>query len=75
MTLQERRHTEKEGIRIREFEEGDEVPEDLRSQTDEHIQDWLAGREGKQVHISDITPWRDMMHRRYFFAHDKEGKI
>lgn len=69
------RHAEKEGIRIREFEEGDEVPEDLRSQTDERIQDWLAGREGKQVHISDITPWRDMMHRRCFFAHDKEGKI
>lgn len=69
------RHAEREGIRIKEFEEGEEVPDDLRSQTDERIQDWLAGRKGKQVHISDVTPWRDMIHRRYFSAQDKEGKV
>lgn len=50
------------------------MPEDLRSQTDERIQDWLAGRKGKQVHISDITPWRDMMHRRYFFCSGQRRK-
>lgn len=65
------RHAEKEGITIKEFEEGEEVPNELRSQTDDRIQDWLAGRKGKQVHISNITPWRDMMHRRYFFAQDR----
>lgn len=69
------RHAEKEGITIKEFKEGEEVPNELRSQTDDRIQDWLAGRKGKQVHISNITPWRDMMHRRYFFAQDREGKV
>ena len=69
------RHAEKEGIKIREFEEGDPVPDDLRSQCDTRIEDWHAGRTGKQIHISEITPWRDMAHRRYFFALDKDGKI
>ena len=70
------RHAEKEGIMTKEFEEGEEAPKDPSSQTDDRwIQDWLAGRKGKQVHISDITPWRDMMHRRYFFAQDREGKV
>ncbi|KAK3167619.1 hypothetical protein OEA41_010746 [Lepraria neglecta] len=69
------RHAEKEGIKIREFEEGEPIPDDLRSQCDDRIKDWHAARKGKQIHISEITPWRDMAHRRYFFAQDKEGKI
>jgi aspartyl-tRNA synthetase len=69
------RHAEKEGIKIREFEEGDPIPDDLISQCNDRIKDWHAARKGKQIHISEITPWRDMGHRRYFFAQDKEGKI
>lgn len=69
------RHAEREGITYKEFEEGEKVPEDLRFRIDERIQDWLAGCEGKQAHISDITPWRDMTHRQFFFAQDKEGKV
>lgn len=69
------RHAEKEGIKIREFEEGEPVPDELRSQCDARIKDWQANRNGKQVHISEITPWRDMKHRRYFFSLDGDGKI
>ncbi len=69
------RHAEKEGIKIREFEEGEPVPDELRSQCDARIKDWQANRNGKQMHISGITPWRDMKHRRYFFSLDGDGKI
>lgn len=48
---------------------------DLRSQIDDRIQDWLAGRTGKQYHTVDIFPWRDMMHRRSFFALVREVKV
>lgn len=60
-------HAEKVGITIKEIEEGEEVPEDFRFQTDNRIQDWLPGCKGKQVHIFDSTPWRDMMHRPYVY--------
>ena len=69
------RHAEKEGITIREFQEGESIPEDLKSQCDDRIKDWQAHRTGKQVHISEIAPWRDARHRRYFFSLDKTHKI
>ena len=69
------RHAEKEGIKIREFEEGTPVPDDLRFECDQRIKDWQAHRTGKQIHISEINPWRDMKHRRYFFSIDKDSKI
>ena len=69
------RHAEKEGIKIREFGEGEAIPDDLRSECDKRIQDWQANRKGKQIHISEINPWRDMKHRRYFFALDSTSKI
>lgn len=70
------RHAVKEGINIREFEEGEPIPDDLESATDARIEELRKGREGKkQVHITEITPRRDMAHRRSFFAQDKEGKV
>ncbi len=70
------RHAEKQGIKIRELEEGQDIPDDLRSATDVRIEEWKKGRDRKkQVHITEITPWRDTAHRRYFFAQDKEGKV
>lgn len=70
------RHAEKQGIKIRELEEGQDIPDDLRSATDVRIEEWKKGRDGKKhVHIMEITPWRDPAHRRYFFAQDKEGKV
>ncbi|KAL6718633.1 aspartate--tRNA ligase dps1 [Lecanora helva] len=62
------RHAEKEGIKIREFAEGEPIPAELRAQCDDRIKEWQANRKGKQIHISEINPWRDMQHRRYFFS-------
>ena len=69
------RHAEKEGVRIREFEEGETIPDDLKSQCDKRIKEWQASRKGKQIHISEVSPWVDEHHRRFFFALDKESKI
>ena len=69
------RHAEKEGIRIREFAEGEPIPDDLRSQCDQRIKDWQANRKGKQIHISEIRPWQDSNHRRYFFALSRDNTI
>ena len=69
------RHAEKEGITIKEFKEGETVPDDLKSHCDQRIKEWQANRKGKQIHISEVSPWVDETHRRYFFALDKTSKI
>ena len=69
------RHAEKEGVKIVELKEGHPVPEDVRTRVDERIQEWLANRQGRQIHLSEINPWRDQAHRRYFYAQDKSGQI
>jgi aspartyl-tRNA synthetase len=44
--------------------------DDLVKLCDERIDDWKRARDGKgkQVHLTEITPWRDTEHRRYFIA-------
>lgn len=69
------RHAEKEGIKIIDIPIGDPVPEDVRQKVDARVQDWLANRKGRQVHLTDIHPWKDMEHRQYHYAADKEGTI
>lgn len=59
---------------IKDFDEGEGVPEDFRSQTEDGIQDWLAGRKGKQIHIYDVTQWRDIIHRCYFSCLRQRGE-
>ena len=46
---------------------------DLRSKIDKRIDDWMADRSNgsKQVHLTEVAPWQDARHRRYFVA---EGK-
>jgi len=67
------RHADREGVKI--SESPTPVPSDLRAQTDARVKDWLAKRTGTQVHLTQIHPWRDAEHRRYFFAHDKAGTL
>ncbi|KAL8741804.1 MAG: hypothetical protein Q9190_005635 [Brigantiaea leucoxantha] len=69
------RHAEREGIKLIDLPPEQSVPDDIRQQCDVRIQDWLAHRQGRQVHLTDVKPWRDMEHRRYFYAHDKNKKI
>ena len=69
------RHAEREGLKIIELPEHEPVPQEIQEKCNARIKDWQAGRKGKQVHLSEITPWRDMSHRRYFYAQDKQGTI
>jgi hypothetical protein len=68
------RHATKEGIKVIDF--GSEVPDDVRQKIDQRIKDWQNNREGKQVHLSEIMPFKDASHRQYFIAKsDPDGKI
>lgn len=69
------RHAEKEGVKIIDIPNGKEVPQETREKIEARIQDWLANRKGKQVHLTNIHPWQDIEHRQYHYAVDAEGKI
>lgn len=67
----ESRRLEREGVEISEEKPTDDVIE----RVNRRIDDWKAARssKGKQVHLTEIQPWRDTAHRRYFIAEkDKE---
>lgn len=69
------RHAEKEGVKITDYELGSPPPDDVRAKVDGRVKDWLAGRKGKQVHLTDIHPWQDVEHRAYHIAYDKDRQI
>ncbi|KAH7101377.1 aspartyl-tRNA synthetase [Auriculariales sp. MPI-PUGE-AT-0066] len=69
------RHAEKEGVKIDDFALGEELSKELRAEVDVRIQDWLNGRKGKQVHLTDVDPWHDFAHRRFSIGRDKDGKV
>ncbi|KAL9607992.1 MAG: hypothetical protein Q9167_007139 [Letrouitia subvulpina] len=69
------RHAEREGVKLVDLPPEQPVPDSIRQQCDERIRDWHAHRQGRQVHLTDLKPWRDMEHRRYFYAHDKDKRI
>ena len=69
------RHAQKEGVKIVDIPLGEPVPEDVRTTIDKRVEDWLAHRQGKQVHMTEIRPWQDMEHRTYHYAVDKDGAI
>jgi hypothetical protein len=58
------RRVEREGISTAEVE----LDEDFIRRADEGIDEWKASRKGKQVHLTEIRPWIDKEHRRYFAA-------
>jgi hypothetical protein len=69
----EMRHAKSEGIKVIDL--GNYVPGDVQERCHARIKDWQENREGTQVHLSVITPWKDMVHRHYLYAEDKEGEI
>jgi len=62
-------------MKIIDFPLGAEVPQDVRDKVDARVEDWLKGRKGKQVHLTNIHPWQDIEHRQYHYSMDKEGTI
>lgn len=69
------RHAEKEGVKIHDVELGTRVPQDIKDKIDQRVQDWLKGRKGKQVHLTDVHPWQDEAHRQYHYSVTKDGQI
>ncbi|KAH8753640.1 aspartate-tRNA ligase [Diaporthe sp. PMI_573] len=70
----EARKVEREGINIEELR----PDEEFIRRADSAIEQWLEKRKGKkQVHLTEIRPWVDMDHRRYFAAQkdvEEDGK-
>ncbi|KAM0484506.1 hypothetical protein ACHAPX_001932 [Trichoderma viride] len=64
------RRVEREGIKIHEVK----ADEDFISRAEPQIEAWKANRKGKQVHMTEVRPWVDVEHRRYFAA-EKDGKV
>ena len=64
------RRIEREGVKLHEIK----VDADFRQRADEAINEWKSNRQGKQVHLTEVRPWVDMEHRRYFAA-EKAGKV
>ncbi|KPM43633.1 Aspartate--tRNA ligase, cytoplasmic [Neonectria ditissima] len=64
------RRVEREGIKIHEVK----ADADFISRADPEIEAWKSSRKGKQVHLTEVRPWVDPEHRRYFAA-EKDGKV
>ncbi|KAL0939778.1 aspartyl-tRNA synthetase [Colletotrichum truncatum] len=65
------RRVKREGIKIHELKPDD----DFIKRADKSIEAWKEKRKGKkQVHLTEIRPWVDQAHRRYFAA-EKDGKV
>ncbi|KAL6251154.1 aspartate--tRNA ligase dps1 [Rhinocladiella similis] len=67
------RHAAKEGVKVADY--GSDVPDDLREKVEERIREWQDNREGAQVHLSEITSFKDASHRQYFIAKDDNGEV
>lgn len=64
------RRVEREGVRVHEVK----LDDDFIKRVDPSIEEWKKSRQGKQVHLTEVRPWVDPEHRRYFAA-EKDGKI
>lgn len=66
ITGQERRRVEREGIKVHEVKVDDKFIE----RAEKGIEAWKAERTDrhKRVHLTEVRPWVDQAHRRYFAA-------
>jgi nondiscriminating aspartyl-tRNA synthetase len=69
------RHAEKEGVKNMEIPANQPIPDDFKEKVDARVKDWHAGRKGTQVHLTQIRPWVDREHRRYYYAQGSDGTI
>lgn len=69
------RHAEKEGIKNMEMPSNQPLPEEFKTKVDARVADWQKGRKGTQVHLTQIRPWIDEEHRRYYYAQGADGTI
>lgn len=64
------RRVERDGVKVHEVKADD----DFVRRADPAIEEWKSNRKGKQVHLTEVRPWVDKEHRRYFAA-EKDGKV
>lgn len=64
------RRVEREGVKIHEVK----LDDDFIKRADVAVEEWKRSRKGKQVHLTEVRPWVDPEHRRYFAA-EKDGKV
>ncbi|KAK0388651.1 hypothetical protein NLU13_4894 [Sarocladium strictum] len=64
------RRVEREGVKVHEVK----PDEDFIKRAQEAVDTWKASRKGKQMHLTEVRPWIDLEHRR-FFAAEKDGKV
>lgn len=70
------RHAEKEGVKNSEMSTKDApLPDEFKQKVDACIADWHKNRKGTQVHLTQIRPWVDEEHRRYYYAQGQDGTI
>ena len=69
------RHADKEGIKIHDIPLGTPPSDEIKAKVDQRVKDWLAGRKGKQVHLTDVHPWQDEAHRQYHYSTARDGSI
>ncbi|CAD6443856.1 7d43471b-ce89-4cec-b37f-2df0f61815f4 [Sclerotinia trifoliorum] len=69
------RHAEKEGIKLQTLPFNEPVPDDFKEKVNARVVDWQKNRKGTQVHLTEIRPWVDEAHRKYFYAQGSDGTI
>ncbi|KAF7862629.1 hypothetical protein EAF04_007502 [Stromatinia cepivora] len=69
------RHAEKEGIKLQTLPFNEPVPDDFKEKVNARVVDWQKNRKGTQVHLTEIRPWVDEAHRKYFYAQGPDGTI
>ncbi|EKD18052.1 uncharacterized protein L3040_004048 [Drepanopeziza brunnea f. sp. 'multigermtubi'] len=69
------RHAASEGVKEFDLPFNEPIPDDLVQKIDARIADWKKGRKGTQVHLTEIRPWVDQVHRRYFYSQSGDGTI
>jgi lysylphosphatidylglycerol synthetase-like protein (DUF2156 family) len=52
-----------------------EMPDQMKTEIEKHIKEWGENRKGTQMHITDVRPWDDPKHRKYFYAKSKDNTV
>ena len=64
---------ERDGVKVVEIE--GKPDDETRARIEERCKEWSANRRGTQIHLTGVRPFDDMVHRKYFYAVDKNGKV
>jgi lysylphosphatidylglycerol synthetase-like protein (DUF2156 family) len=65
---------ERDGVTVHEVEDWTGQDE-LKARIEQRCKDWADHRQGTQIHLTGVRPFDDIVHRRYFYATDKDGQI